>query len=266
MNFSIALNKSKVFLIIALFLFCACGKQDSTSRIAENLTVSAAISLKDAFDEIGIAFQAKTGKKINFNYSASGALQQQIENGAPVDVLASAGEKQMDALARSGLIEPSTRRNFARNSLVLITPKDSKLDIKTFDDLTKPDVRKIAVGNPKTVPAGEYAEESLTKMSLQSSLQAKLILAENVRQVLDYVARGEVDAGIVYASDVLTAKDKVDLAATADENSHAPILYPLTIIKDSEQKQIAQAFADFVLSAEGQAILRKYGFKSAAEK
>ena len=262
--------KSKFLFIFVIFILCGCSQNPAISNnpntTAENLTVSAAISLKDAFDEIGNAFQARTGKKINFNYGASGALQQQIENGAPVDVFASAGSLQMDELAKREIIDAAARRDFARNSLVLIVPTTSKLSLKSFYDLAKPEVQKIAVGNPKTVPAGQYAEESLAKMNLNNALQTKLISAENVRQVLDYVVRGEVDAGIVYATDAQAAKDSVKVAATADENSHSPILYPLAIIKDSKQKQAAQEFEDFVLRAEGQNILHKYGFKGAAEK
>ena len=258
-----------IILYVLLFLaICSCGQNPAVPNIQhtidENLTVSAAISLKDAFDEIGTAFQTKSGIKINFNYGASGALQQQIENGAPVDVFASAGEAQMDALEQRDFVEATARRDFARNSLVLIVPKSSKLNIETFNDLTKPDVLKIAVGNPKTVPAGQYAEESLTKMNLAAALQSKLITAENVRQVLDYVVRGEVDAGIVYATDAQTAKDTVKVVAIADETSHSPILYPLAIIKEGRQKQAAQKFTDFVLGAEGQSLLRKYGFRGAA--
>lgn len=258
------LGKIKILLIISLLIFCACGKaenQNSSVKNNENLTISAAISLKDAFDEIAKSFEAKTGKKVNFNYGASGALQQQIESGAPVDIFASAGEKQMNELEKGGFIQTNSRKDFAKNSLVLIVPKSSKISIEKFDDLAKTEVQKIAVGNPKTVPAGQYAEECLKNLNLQTTVQAKLILAENVRQVLDYVVRGEVDAGIVYATDAQIAKEDVNIIATAEESSHSPILYPLAIIKESRQTQTAQEFADFVLSAEGQQILQKYGFQ-----
>ena len=256
-----------ILLILAMF---GCAKNDlkyaaNTYLNDENLTVSAAISLKDAFDEIGTVYQEKSGLKINFNYGASGALQRQIENGAPADIFASAGEREMNELEKSGFIDSASRRNFARNSLVLIVPKDSDLNVEKFEDLTKNEIKKIAVGNPKTVPAGHYAEESLTKMNLQNAVQSKLISAENVRQVLDYVVRGEVDAGIVYATDALTAKENVIVAAAADEESHSPILYPLAVIKEGRQKP-ARGFADFVLSADGQNILRKHGFKGVSEK
>ncbi len=259
--------KTFLIFILSVFILSSCNKTENSSpnnasQNNETITVSAAISLKDAFDEIGKEFQTKTGKKINFNYGASGNLQRQIENGAPVDVFASAGAKQMDELENGGFIDSSSRRDFAENTLVLIVPKDSKLKIEKFEDLTKNEIKKIAAGNPKTVPAGQYADESLSKMNLQNAVQNKLILAENVRQVLNYVVRGEVDAGIVYATDALTAKDKITAIAIADENTHSPILYPLAILKDSKNSD-AKAFVDFVMSADGQNILQKYGFKSA---
>ena len=256
--------KIKLFLILLSPIFCACIKLENStvnkiSQNTESLTVSAAISLKDAFDEIGKAFSAKMRKTMYFNYGASGILQQQIESGAPVDVFASAGERQMNELEKHGLIFPETRKDFAGNSLVLIVPKDS--NIETFNDLTEPQAQKIAVGNPLTVPAGQYAEESLAKLNLKDALQAKLIQAVNAQQVLDYVTRGETDAGIVYTTDAQTAKEYVKIAATIDENSHSPILYPIAVVKDSKNSQAAKEFIDFVMSAEGQQILQKYGFR-----
>ncbi len=246
-------------------VFCACGDREGANG-AETLTVSAAISLKDAFDEIGREFYTKTGKKIDFNYGASGTLQRQIETGAPVDIFASAGEKQMDELAAKNLIDNASRKDFARNSLVLIVPKNSGSTLSGFEILARPEIKKIAVGNPKTVPAGLYADEVFERLNLKKDLRNKLIFAENVRQVLDYVARGEVDSGIVYMTDASVADDKVDVVATAPENSHSPILYPIALIKNGEQKQSAKEFLDFVMSVEGQQILQKYGFRGAAEK
>lgn len=227
------------------------------------MTVSAAVSLKDAFTEIGELYKKKTGKTVNFNFGASGALQKQIETGAPVDVFASAGEKQMDELAAKKLIDADSRKDFARNKLVLIVPQNSVLNLETFDGLSDLRVQKIAVGNPKTVPAGQYTEQFFEKNNLKNALQSKLIFAEDVRQVLDYVVRGETDAGIVYATDAKSADGKIKIVATASETDHDPILYPLALIKDGKQKQNAKEFSDLVLSAEGQAILQKYGFSGA---
>jgi molybdate transport system substrate-binding protein len=166
----------------------------------------------------------------------------------------------MDELAGKNLIETETRRNFARNTLVLIVPTDSKLNLTGFPDLTKSEVQKIAVGNPKTVPAGQYTEQLFDKSKMKSALQSKLILAEDVRQALDYVVRGEVDAGIVYATDAQSAGGRVRVAVTAPSDSYTPVLYPLAIIKDSREKNRAQEFINLILSPEGKSILQKYGF------
>lgn len=255
---------SKVFflLIFATILFSGCNSGNSNSSDNENLTVSAAVSLKDAFTEIGELYKTKTGKTVSFNFGASGALQRQIETGAPVDVFASAGEKQMDELAAKNLIDADSRKDFARNELVLIVPQNSNSNLENFDGLTDLKVQKIAVGNPKTVPAGQYTEQFFQKNNLKNALQSKLIFAEDVRQVLDYVVRGETDAGIVYETDAKSAEGKIRIVATASESDHDPILYPIALIKDGKQKQNAKEFLDLVLSAEGQAILKKYGFSS----
>jgi len=226
---------------------------------ANEFTVSAAISLKDAFNEIADLNEKRTGTKIHFNYGASGALQKQIESGAPADVFASAGAKQMDDLAVRGVIVPETRADFARNSLVLIVPAKST-GISSFSDLSNPAVKKVAVGNPKTVPAGQYTDQTFNRLKLLPQIQAKLIFAEDVRQVLDYVVRDEVEAGVVYSSDALSAGDKIKVVARAADDSHDPILYPIAVVKDSKQQDAARKFIDLVLSSDGQAILVKHGF------
>jgi molybdate transport system substrate-binding protein len=164
------------------------------------------------------------------------------------------------------LIDVETRQNFGRNTLVLVVPSDSKSNLLAFGDLAGPDIKKIAVGNPKTVPAGQYTEQLFDKFDIKNAVQPKLVLAEDVRQVLDWVVRGEVDAGIVYATDARAAGEKVRIAATAPNDSHAPILYPIAIVKTSRQKQAAQAFIDLVESTDGMAILQKYGFTAVSEK
>ena len=235
----------------------ACRKETSPNE----LIVSAAVSLKDAFNELAQLNEQQNNTKVHFNFGASGALQKQIESGAPVDVFASAGAKQMDELATKELIIASSRTDFVRNVLVLVEPANSSA-IASFTDLTKPEVKKIAVGNPKTVPAGQYTEQTFNKLQLLPNIKSKLIYAEDVRQVLDYVVRGEVDAGIVYSSDVLSGGAKVKEVVRAPEDSHDPILYPIAIVKDTKRKDAAQKFIDLVLSAEGQRILAKHGFVS----
>ncbi len=258
----------RLLLLATLALLAGCRAPTATDNAAPTprveITVSAAVSLKDAFTEIGQLYETRTGARVNFNFGASGLLQKQIEQAAPVDVFASAGAKQMNELVAKGLISADTRRDFARNTLVLIGPRNALVPLNAFEQLVRADVRKLAIGNPQTVPAGQYAAQALTKLGLWSALQPKLVLAEDVRQVLDYVARGEVEAGIVYQTDMAGGNGKVSVVATAHDDWHEPILYPIAIIKDSQQAAAAQQFVALVLGPDGQNVLTKYGFLNAA--
>jgi molybdate transport system substrate-binding protein len=251
-----------LFLISLTVILPGCRpKGPATGPAGANeLTVSAAVSLKNAFNEIAVLNEKRYGTKVQFNFGASGALQKQIESGAPADVFASAGAKQMDDLAAKGFIVAATRTDFARNSLVLIVPAKGT-GIGSFSDLTNPAVKKVAVGNPKTVPAGQYTDQTFNRLKLLPQIQAKLIFAEDVRQVLDYVVRDEVEAGVVYSSDALSAGDKVKIVARATDDAHDPILYPIAIVKESKQQEAARQFIALVLGSEGQAILTKHGFQ-----
>jgi molybdate transport system substrate-binding protein len=224
------------------------------------ILVSAAISLKNAFEEIGLIYEKQTGILARFNLGASGLLQKQIETGAPVDVFASAGEKQMDELQSKGLIVSETRGNFASNALVLVVPARSKVSLHSFADLARPEVVRVAIGSTKTVPAGQYAQEALKNLSLWDKLQPRLIFAENVRQVLDYVTRGEADAGILYASDMAGVHGEAIVAAFAPKGSHSPIQYPIAVVKQTEKLSDSRRFIDLVISRTGQTILKKFGF------
>ncbi len=255
-------------LLLALAL-AGCQFQKSESADAPStpeIKVSAGASLKNAFDEIGRLYESRTGTKVVFNYGASGVLQKQIENGAPVDVFASAGARQMDALERAGLMLPETRRDFARNTLVLIIPQDADFVPDSLTQLNDSRLQHLAIGNPKTVPAGQYAEQSLIRLGLWPQFASRLVLAEDVRQVFDYVNLGEADAGIVYASDLKGTNHYVREVATAPESAHDPILYPVAIIKDSikdsQRQAAAQSFVELLISPEGQAILNGQGFQS----
>lgn len=224
---------------------------------AEALTVSAAASLTDAFKEIGLKFEArKPGTTVRFNFAASGALVQQIAQGAPVDVFASADQDTMNRAAEQKLIVPATRHDFAGNSLVLITPPGGT--VKSVRDLPSAAVKRVAVGKVASVPVGRYTQQALENAQLWVPLQPKLVFADNVRQVLDYVSRGEVEAGFVYQTDASLAKDKVHVAMTV--GGHSPVTYPAAVVADSKQAGLARAFVAFLGSAEAQAILAKYGF------
>ncbi|MEW6185526.1 MAG: molybdate ABC transporter substrate-binding protein [Thermodesulfobacteriota bacterium] len=234
---------------------------------AEDLTVSAAMSLKNAFDEIGRQFEINhPGVKVLLNFGASGDLARQIAAGAPVDVFASAAQKDLEELDGQGLIRPGTKVNFAGNRLVLVVPHTTTLSLRSFQDLKDPRIRRVALGNPKTVPAGRYAQEVLTYFRLWDGFRNKWILADNVRQVLDYVARGEVDAALVYSTDVAIRAKDIKIIARAPEGSHQPILYPMGIVRESRKEAMSEAFVALVLSRKGKDILQRYGFLAPFEK
>jgi molybdate transport system substrate-binding protein len=234
---------------------------------AQEITVSAAISLKEAFTELGKTFEVgQKGSRVQFNFGASGDLVRQIAGGAPVDVFASAGLKEMDELERQGLTAPGSRVNFAGNIVVLAVPATSTVLIGSFSDLLRKEVKKIAIGNPATVPVGRYAEQVLRKLNLWEPLKDKLIFAENVRQVLDYVVRNEVDAGLVYATDAATKSKELKKVLPAPEGSHLPVVYPMAAVKGGKNEGLARAFIALVISDEGKRILGRYGFKTLEDK
>jgi molybdate transport system substrate-binding protein len=226
---------------------------------AEELTISAAASLANVFQELGRDFVSRNpGVKPVFNFGASGALLQQFAHGAPVDVFASADQQTLDQAQSQGLVLAASRRNFVSNRLVLIVPEDSRPVLKTAADLKLPEVTRVAIGNPATVPVGRYAREGLTGLELWEALTPKLVLGESVRQVLDYVARGEVDAGVVFATDAASAHGKVRVVQ--EIKGTTPIVYPIALLAASRKQDLAQRFVAFVLSPAGQEVFRRYGF------
>jgi len=226
---------------------------------AADLTVSAAASLTQAFKELAPAFEAQhPGTKVLLNFAASDALLAQIAKGAPVDVFASADAETMDRAQAQSLLAAGTRRDFARNALVLVAPADSTLSLAALADLKQPAVRRIAMGQPSGVPAGRYAKGALEAAKLWADVEPKAVYAQNVRQALDYVARGEAEAGFVYATDAAVLKDKVKVALAVP--TEAPIRYPLAVVTAGPNAAAGKAFADFVVSPASQAVLARYGF------
>jgi len=261
------LRRAFLSAILCLPLLCEPAGSfagDSPQAAKVELTVSAAISLKDALDELK---QIYTGENPNAsiatNYGASGTLQLQIEQGAPVDVFLSAAPKQMDALETKGLLLEGTRRDLLRNEIVLIVPKDSTQHISSFQDLTRSDVKQVALGEPTAVPAGQYTKEVLTHLGIYEAVSSKAVLGKDVRQVLTYVETGNVDAGVVYATDAQSSS-KVRVVTQAPPGSHAPVIYPLAVIKSSKNPVAAKQFADFLASPAATAVFQKYGFSSAS--
>jgi molybdate transport system substrate-binding protein len=235
-----------------------CGHRGSSA-----LTVSVAASLQAAMERLGPAFEdAHPGTKLSFNFGGSGMLEQQIEQGAPADVFLSAASKQMDQLAAKGLILNDTRRDLLRNQVVLIAgPADPGLH--SFADLAQHSVKLIALGDPASVPAGEYGQQVLESLGLWQAVQGKLVLAKDVRQVLTYVETGNANAGIVYATDARLS-DKVRVVATAPESSHAPVVYPVAVLKNSRNIAAARAFIQFLEGGRANEVFAGLGFLAAS--
>ncbi|MEO8157784.1 MAG: molybdate ABC transporter substrate-binding protein [Betaproteobacteria bacterium] len=243
-----------VQLVITIFAL-QCG----ASAAAADLVVSAAASLSNAFTEIGHEFESThADAKVLLNFGGSGQLLQQIANGAPVDVFASADQETMDQAQARDVIEPDSRFNFARNALVVVVPIDAKRSVTSLDDLIKDEIRRVAIGHPESVPVGRYSKAALTASGRWKALEPKVINTSNVRQSLDYVARGEVDAAFVYRTDAAIRGDKVRIALEVP--TMTPILYPIATVKTAGNKAGAREFAAFVHSPEVRKILRKYGF------
>lgn len=241
---------------IAAAALCLALALTSSVAVAAELTVSAAASLSESFTQISSEFTKETGVKINLNFASSNNLLRQMEQGAPVDVFASADQETMDSAEQKGLVDPATRRDFALNDLVLITPASGTLTGP--EALLDAAVKHVAVGTPESVPAGRYAREALTHAGTWDRLQNKLVFGNNVRQVLSYIQRGEADAGFVYRTDALAGGSDVRIVTAM--TGHKPVCYPIAVTKDSASKDAAQKFVDFVLSPRGLEILAHYGF------
>ena len=241
-------------------LLTGCSSSTDKEDKSIELNISAAASLKEAMADLEAAYTSKN-PEVSFviNYGSSGSLQQQIEQGAPCDLFISAGEKQMTALEEEGLLLDGTNKDLVQNSLVLITSNDS--EISSIDSLNSDAVSKIALGEPSSVPAGKYADETLTSLAIKDSLNNKLVFAKDVKEVLAWTASGNADAGFVYLSDALSS-DGVKIVETISEEYHSPITYPVAIIKDSDDIDAAKAFEDFLFTDEAQEIFEKYGYKS----
>jgi molybdate transport system substrate-binding protein len=252
-------TRESFFLVLMLFSIT----RTVLAQEMQGPTVAAALSLKGTFEEMAALYQAKhPGERVQFNFAASGVLQRQIEGGAPVDLFASASSREMDELERKDLLAAGSRRAFARNGIVLIAPAGAKPAAADFRDLQSVKVKRIAIGNPATVPAGKYAEGVLRSFSVWDTVREKLVFAENVRQVLDYTARGEVDAGVVFFTDAMGVPG-IQVAALAPQTRHAPAVYHAAVVTGAKNSERARAFIDVLLSPEGREVLRRRGFLEA---
>lgn len=261
------MNLNKLFglaLLSGTMLLAGCGGNSATAPAANGkpveLRVAAAASLADAMNELAAIYEKEhPNVKLTFNFGSSGALQQAIENGAQTDLFFSAAQKQMDALDKGGNLLLGTRKDLLENEVVLIVPKEGGKDLTSFEDLTKPDVQHVALGEPKGVPVGQYSEEILTKLGILDAVKAKAVYGSDVRQVLSWVETGDADAGLVYATDAAVS-DKVRVTAKAPADSHKPVIYPAAVIKSTANAEAAKAFLEFTSTDEAKAVFEKYGF------
>ena len=222
--------------------------------------MSAATSLTDVVGEINALYK-KENPNVNViaNFTAPGTIQQQIENGAPVDVFISASPAQMDALQKKNLVVENTRRDLLSNKVVLIVPADSMLGITSFNDLTGDTVKKVAIGDPGSVPAGMYARDIFNEFGIMDALKPRLVLAANVRQVLQYVESSNVDAGVVFMTDAKISR-AVQVVANAPDDINKKVVYPVAVINTGKDRTAAADYEEFLFGNQAGAVFEKYGF------
>ena len=246
--------------VVAGLLLATPPPQPSTP-----LLVSAAISLTDALREIERAYVAAGGDPVRFNFAGSNVLARQIANGAPADIFISADRVQMDYAQRAGAIDPSTRRDVVANRLAVIVPRDARVPITAPRDLASTAVRRIAIGDPAAVPAGQYARQYLERAGLWAAVQSKLLPLANVRAALAAAQSGGVDAAIVYESDA-AASDRVVLAYVVPDAEAPPIVYPAAIVARSGKHAAAERFLAYLHSARAREVFERYRFRPLAER
>ena len=217
------------------------------------------MSLTDALTEVSQRFEAARDVKVYCNFAGSSTLQRQIEKGAPADVFISASPKQIDALQKDGLLSEGSRQDILSNRLVLVAPINSSLAMTDVGMLAQDSIRRIAIGEPSSVPAGIYGREALTHLGVWDTVEPKLIPSTDVRSTLAYVESGEVDMGIVYQTDAAISR-KVRIIYQFPNSSHSPIVYPAAVLRNTGHRDLAQAFLNYLQTAEAAAIFEKYGF------
>lgn len=269
-----SLRKAAAIMILcfSIIFLAGCGQQkeeqpaDPSAKSDEKQTVNvfAAVSLTDALEEIKTNYDQANNTNLVFNLGGSGTLRQQIEEGAECDLFISAAKNHVDTLEKAGQLAEGTRTDLLTNSLVLIGKAElqGQEGKEAKDILTQEAIQSIALGEPETVPAGQYAEQSLEKLGVLENVKSKINYAKDVRQVLDYVDTGNSDVGAVYKSDSLKLKTGKVLAVFP-EDTHDKIVYPMALIKDSKNQEAAKKFAEYLKSEEAKAVFEKYGFNAA---
>ena len=263
-----------LLLVLTLF-FAGCNSTD-TGNDANNETnkktaaeestekgvtinISAAASLSEALTEIQTEYAKENNDTLQFNFAGSGSLQKQIQEGAPCDLFVSASKAHMDTLEGAGFIDPESRKDILGNTLTLIASKENADVIKGTNSLTSADVESISIGEPETVPAGKYAQQSFESLGITDKIKDKIVLAKDVKQVLEYVETGNVDFGLVYKSDAILLQTG-GIVADMPADSHDPIVYPVALIKDGKQLEAAADFYEFLQTDYAKGVFEKYGF------
>lgn len=270
-KFSIILT---LLLVLTLF-FAGCNRtdtgNDANNDISEKpvveesnekgvtVNISAAASLSEALTEIQTEYAKENNDTLQFNFAGSGSLQKQIQEGAPCDLFVSASKAHMDALEEAGLIDTESRKDMLGNTLTLIASEEKADVIKGTDSLASAHVESISIGEPETVPAGKYAQQSFESLGITDKIKDKIVLAKDVKQVLEYVETGNVDFGLVYKSDAILLQTG-EIVADMPADSHDPIVYPVALIKDGKQLEAAADFYEFLQTDYAKGVFEKYGF------
>lgn len=248
-------------MILTVVLLMSCSKKQEKKSETE-ITILAAASLTEVTEKLAEEYKKIAPEiKLTFSYGSSGTLQTQIEEGAPADLFISAASKQMDALQEKGLLADDTRMNVLYNKLVLITPNGITLPTNNFEVVSEDDVKLVALGDPESVPAGQYAKESLEFLGIWEKIEGKCNFATDVKQVLTWIETKEADCGFVYQSDA-TNNDKVTIVCAAPEGSHKDIIYPAAILKNSTKQVETKDFLEFLSTQAAKDIFEEFGFSA----
>ncbi|WP_373483729.1 molybdate ABC transporter substrate-binding protein [Acetobacterium sp.] len=258
------LKRGVVVVVLLSMVFALAGCQSTAKEEAKSepvaLTISAAASLKDAMTEIQILYlEEAPDTTLTLNFGSSGSLAQQIQQGAEVDVFMSASSKDMTTLKDAQLMSDDTVKNILGNEVVLVVPKDSTTTITSFDQLVDPPITKIGIGEPTSVPVGQYAVDVFNFYKITDQIESKIINGKDVKEVLTWVETGNVDAGVVYSTDAKVSTS-VKVAAIAPADSHKTIVYPAGVVKASKNAEAATAFVDYLSSDAATEVFEKYGF------
>ena len=251
---------TRSFMIIIAVLFLTACSETAGERADLELSIAAAVSLTDSLKEIKKIYENEHDIKLNFQFGGSGTLARQIEHGSGADIFISSNVDWMNELEGEKQILSETRQNIVGNQLVLVATEDTELTYEDVTELNPEEIGQLAIGNPDSVPAGEYARQALKALGLWDVLENRLVLAKDVRQVVTYVKSGNVDAGFIYASD-MEAADGLNVLATVDSKLHDAITYPGAVIAGTENEEASSDFIRFLLTEEAQGIFRTYGFE-----